>query len=155
MKYIARMLIIAGLLVFGATVAQQDKDPLVNSGGLQSLRGMSELNDTREAERMKRIQPDRAPIDRNYVHQPPLIPHEIRDYDINTRANKCLSCHGWKNAGDVGATKISPTHFVTREGVTLSDVAPNRYFCTQCHVPQAEARPLVDNAFEPVESISQ
>ena len=53
----------------------------------------------------------------------------------------------------MGATKISPTHFETRDGMTLSDVSPRRYFCLQCHVPQVNASPLVDNTFDPVESI--
>jgi cytochrome c-type protein NapB len=29
----------------------------------------------------------------------------------------------------------------------LADVSRRRYFCTQCHVPQTDARPLVGNSF--------
>jgi cytochrome c-type protein NapB len=36
---------------------------------------------------------------------------------------------------------------MTREGQMLADVSPRRYFCTACHVPQAEINPLVDNTF--------
>ena len=39
------------------------------------------------------------------------------------------------------------------DGKTLSDVSPRRYFCLQCHVTQADAAPLVENTFEPVESL--
>jgi cytochrome c-type protein NapB len=42
---------------------------------------------------------------------------------------------------------ISVTHFMTRDGQMLADVSPRRYFCTACHVPQAEVAPLVDNTF--------
>ena len=78
-----------------------------------------------------------------YVYQPPLIPHQIRHYELSTNANKCLSCHSFKNSRESGATKISVTHYATREGQVLSDVSPRRYFCLQCHVPQVDAKPLV------------
>ena len=42
---------------------------------------------------------------------------------------------------------ISITHFMTREGQMLADVSPRRYFCTACHVPQADVAPLVENDF--------
>ncbi|WP_175463882.1 nitrate reductase cytochrome c-type subunit, partial [Vibrio cholerae] len=32
-------------------------------------------------------------------------------------------------------------------------VSPRRYFCLQCHVPQADAKPLVENDFERVDSL--
>jgi cytochrome c-type protein NapB len=63
------------------------------------------------------------------------------------------TCHGWKYARETGATKISLTHFETRDGKTLSDVSPRRYFCSQCHVTQADAPELVDNTFKSVESL--
>ena len=50
--------------------------------------------------------------------------------------------------------KISPTHFETRDGMTLGEVSPRRYFCLQCHVPQADAKPLVNNTFKPVEALN-
>lgn len=139
----------ACVMASGAMASEQE----VSHGGLESLRGNAELNEERSAEMLKRIPKDRNPIDRNYVHQPPLIPHDIRGYKVNIDSNKCLSCHGWKYAGEVGATKISPTHFVTREGITLSDVSPSRYFCLQCHVPQADAKPLIANKFVPVDAL--
>jgi cytochrome c-type protein NapB len=42
---------------------------------------------------------------------------------------------------------ISLSHFTDRSGEVLSDVAPRRYFCTLCHVPQTDARPLVPSRF--------
>ncbi|MEK7438145.1 MAG: nitrate reductase cytochrome c-type subunit, partial [Pseudomonadota bacterium] len=30
---------------------------------------------------------------------------------------------------------------------TLSEVSPARYQCTACHVPQVDAKPLVQNTF--------
>jgi cytochrome c-type protein NapB len=91
---------------------------------------------------------------RDYVQQPPLIPHKIDGYIINTKSNKCLTCHSWKNYREAGATKISQTHFENREHSVLANVSARRYFCTQCHVPQVNAKPLVANTFKPVTAIS-
>jgi cytochrome c-type protein NapB len=82
-----------------------------------------------------------------------VIPHTTRGYQVNLNANKCLSCHSFKNAGAMGATKISVAHFETREGSTLSAVSPRRYFCLQCHVTQADAKPLVGNLFRAIDSL--
>ena len=84
----------------------------------------------------------------NYAQQPPLIPHDIRHYQIDKNVNKCLSCHSPKNYREFGATKISVAHYMDRDGRALIDVSPRRYFCTQCHVPQVDAPPLVDNTYQ-------
>jgi len=146
--------------IFGATLVgaflstallAESKD---DNGGLISLRGSAELADVKKSEDMKRVQRDQAPISRDYLHQPPLIPHQIRNYRINIQSNKCLSCHSWKNYRKAGATKISMTHFETRDGQQLSSVSPRRYFCTQCHATQADAKPLIDNDFKPVDELT-
>jgi nitrate reductase cytochrome c-type subunit len=85
------------------------------------------------------------PVDRDFVQQPPLIPHTINGYQITKNFNKCMDCHAFRSQGGIGATKVSVTHFRTREGQELDNISPRRYFCTQCHVPQTDARPLVEN----------
>ena len=77
----------------------------------------------------------------------------INGYTINLKSNKCLTCHSWTTYKDAGATKISQTHFSDRTETVMADVAARRYFCTQCHVPQTDARPLVNNEFEPLTTI--
>jgi cytochrome c-type protein NapB len=84
---------------------------------------------------------------RNYPEQPPVIPHSISGYQLTLRANRCLECHRREFTAGSGAPMISITHFMDRDYQVLSDVSPRRYFCLQCHVPQTEARPLVENAF--------
>jgi cytochrome c-type protein NapB len=91
---------------------------------------------------------DRGPLDRDFVQQPPLIPHAITGYAITKNFNKCMDCHAFQKAKVSGATKVSVTHFKTREGGELDNISPRRYFCTQCHVPQTDAKPLVDNTFQ-------
>jgi cytochrome c-type protein NapB len=48
---------------------------------------------------------------------------------------------------------VSITHYQDRDGNFLADVAPRRYFCEQCHVPQVDAKPLVENTFQDVETL--
>ena len=85
---------------------------------------------------------------RNYPDQPPVIPHSIEGYQLTVNTNRCLSCHRRELTEGSGAPMISVTHYMTREGQMLADVSPRRYFCTACHVPQADARPLVPNIFK-------
>ena len=90
---------------------------------------------------------------RNYPDQPPLIPHKTDNYQVDLNANKCLTCHS-RTAVEVSqAPMISVTHFMNREGQTLGAVSPRRYFCTQCHVVQTNARPLVENEFVDVDKV--
>jgi nitrate reductase (cytochrome), electron transfer subunit len=150
MKKILLIITSACVLVSSLVFAKLDNPGGI--GGLQSLRGATEIEDTRPADEMKKFPKDQV-LESDYVYQPPLIPHSIRSYEVSLNANKCLSCHSWKNAKEMGATKISVTHFVDREDGVLADVSPRRYFCLQCHVPQANAKPLVENEFKRVDSL--
>ena len=84
---------------------------------------------------------------RAYPEQPPIIPHSIEGYQLSVNANRCLSCHKREFTQGSGAPMISVTHYMDREGQMLADVSPRRYFCTACHVPQADVAPLVENTF--------
>jgi nitrate reductase (cytochrome), electron transfer subunit len=127
----------------------------VESVPLRSLRGDVPLTEEVKAPEMKNDQKDHPVEMRNYVQQPPLIPHTIRDYRITAQHNKCMECHSWQRYREFKATKISITHFKDRTHTELANVSPLRYFCTQCHVPQADAAPLVENTFQPIKAISQ
>ena len=142
-------------ILFGVMlVSALASSAVMSADGVTSLRGHAELDDTRKADSLKRVQKDSAPIQRNYIQQPPLIPHSIRGYRISQKNNKCLSCHSWENYREFGATKISQTHFTNRDGIDLADVSPGRFFCTQCHVPQVDTAPLVSNTFKPVDVLN-
>ena len=120
---------------------------------VNSLRGESDIDSPSNQVVIKRNISDQTPIARAYVQQPPLIPHKTKGYKINLKFNKCLTCHSWTNYQKSGATKISLTHFSGRDGEAMSNVAPRRYFCNQCHVPQVNAKPLVENSFQSVNII--
>jgi cytochrome c-type protein NapB len=84
---------------------------------------------------------------RTFPEQPPVIPHSIRGYQVDLRTNKCMTCHGREYTEQTQAPMISVTHYVDRDGQMLADVAPRRYVCTACHVPQTTVDPLVPNTF--------
>lgn len=84
---------------------------------------------------------------RNYPMQPPVIPHTIRNYEVNKNNNKCMSCHSRSRTEDSQAPMISVTHFMNRDGNFLAAMSPRRYFCNQCHVTQLDVKPLVENTF--------
>lgn len=92
-------------------------------------------------------------VARNYPEQPPVIPHNVRDYQISLNTNRCLTCHSRQYTEAVQAPMISITHYVNREGQTLGSVSPRRYFCMQCHVPQTTADPIVANEFEDIDAL--
>jgi len=90
---------------------------------------------------------------RAYAQQPPTIPHKIDGYQLDRNANSCLSCHASSRAAQSHATPIGISHYTDRDGEQLGHLAPRRYFCTQCHVPQADIAPLVGNTFAPVSDV--
>lgn len=90
---------------------------------------------------------------RNFPDQPPVIPHNVRDYQVDLNTNHCLNCHSRTYTAVTGAPMISITHYQDREGNTLGGVAPRRYFCMTCHVPQTDVAPLVPNTFQDIDSL--
>lgn len=92
---------------------------------------------------------------RNYPDQPPTIPHNIRDYQIDKNFNKCLTCHSRSQSAATGAPMVSITHYWDREGQALGAVSPRRYFCLACHVPQAQTEPLVPSQFKTMDEALQ
>ena len=104
---------------------------------------------------MFKVDRDQPPIQRNYLQQPPIIPHTVKGYKITKNFNKCLDCHAWNRVQETGATKVGISHFKDRDGKELKNISPRRYFCLQCHVPQYNAKPLVNNTFKPVDSMTR
>ncbi len=123
--------------------------PLAWASGLDSLRGAKPLDAGDLPATVHRFQ-EGGSFDRNYVQQPPLVPHEVETYQIDLRTNRCLSCHSWANHRREQSPKVSRSHFKDRDGNDQSNVSARYYFCDSCHVPQADARPLVENQFVPL-----
>lgn len=91
----------------------------------------------------------------NYVNQPPMVPHAVANYQVTKNVNQCLNCHSPENSRMTGATRISPTHFMDRDGKIGSSSSPRRYFCLQCHVSQSDVEPIVPNDFKPMKGYGQ
>ena len=118
-------------------------------------------------------------IERSYVNAPPLIPHSVEGLvPITKNNNACLGCHMPNVAKSMHATPIPKSHFIDFRPIEviakngklikkgrvvakvnggandvyaehLNKLYPGRYNCTQCHVPQTNAKPLVANKFKP------
>jgi len=92
---------------------------------------------------------------RNYPMQPPLIPHDIRGYEVNLQSNTCMACHSRREVSETQATMISVTHYMDRQGNFLAEISPRRYFCQQCHIVQTTATELVGSSFEDMDDLIQ
>lgn len=87
-------------------------------------------------------------IARTFVEQPPVIPHAVENFDdINLEENQCMDCHSPAKYQEKKAPKVGDSHFLDREGKKHATVSMLRHNCTQCHVPQVDAPPLVENRF--------
>jgi len=91
---------------------------------------------------------------RSHPMQPPTIPHRIDGYQLDKSVNRCLFCHARNRIEETKAIPLSVTHYMDRDGSVRGDISPRRYFCTQCHVPQDEVKPLVDNRYEDFDAVA-
>ena len=118
-----------------------------------TLRGPTPLDQIAPAPRLTPFKNTTEKEVRNYPEQPPVIPHSIEGYQVDLNGNKCLACHARSRTGESQATMISITHYMDRDGQFLAAISPRRFFCTQCHVPQHEARPPVANDFVDIDTL--
>ena len=118
-----------------------------------NLRGDTPLEDEGEPPKMQAVENNDLKRERAYPQQAPTIPHDITSYQIDLNFNRCLACHSRKKADEAQAPMVSITHYMNRDGQFLADVSPRRFFCNQCHVPQLEVKPLIDNTFIDMDSL--
>jgi len=116
---------------------------------IKSLRGPNGMGSATKAPKI--YKPETASrIPRTFRTQPPLIPHSVDKHQINLTANRCISCHDRAVHAEQQAPAISRSHYIRRDGSEGISISKTRYFCTQCHVPQVNARPLIGNTFRGV-----
>lgn len=116
-------------------------------GELDAMRGQVPLLEERTPEPLHPVENRDVRRMRAYPMQPPTIPHKIDNYQVDLNANRCMSCHGRVQVGESQAPMVSVTHYMDRDGNFLAELSPRRYFCSQCHVPQTDASPVVENTF--------
>jgi len=162
---------IASLAYASGTVSEE-------SLGLRKTNLYSEDGTSPEQAKFDAAAPGAAKtLQRAYDNAPPLIPHSTEGLlPITAKNNACLGCHMPAAAKGVGATAIPASHFVNfrpntkigkdgavvKEGKAVKNTSDvkvvehkqktlyqGRYNCSQCHVPQANIKPLVKNNFKP------
>lgn len=136
----AQITIFAGLLValfFAGAVQAQ----------VVSLRGDAALSGSEADIDSKRVLTQEGGFKRTWKLQPPSISHTIDKERINLQENTCMRCHSPAAFEKEKAKKIGDSHFVDADGKVQKEVNGRRYFCTQCHTTQVDAKPLVENTF--------
>jgi cytochrome c-type protein NapB len=129
-------------VALAAGAIAQDK-PVV-----KPIRGDTPIPETNPADIYRMERHDRA-LPRNFAKQPPVIPHNVKGYQITKNVNMCMTCHSAKVVKETRATPVGQSHYLDRDGNKLPNVSARRYFCLQCHVPQFDADPLVANTYQP------
>ncbi|MEW6163783.1 MAG: nitrate reductase cytochrome c-type subunit [Pseudomonadota bacterium] len=85
-------------------------------------------------------------VARTFSTQPPVVPHALPNFDeITLEDNQCMSCHSEEAYKKKNAPKAGDSHYIMANGKHVFNQA--RYQCVTCHVPQVDAKPLVENSF--------
>jgi cytochrome c-type protein NapB len=88
------------------------------------------------------------PIDRTFKEQPPLVPHAVDNFDeITVAENQCMDCHSLEKYREKKAPKVGDSHLAFSKDGTKKTLTMDRYQCNTCHVPQVDAKPLVELNF--------
>ena len=121
--------------------------PTIADESISSLRGDHDLNAGAVNATKKKQVSQKGGFERSYKQQPPMVPHNVEKDVINLKTNSCLRCHSKATAAREMAPVVGESHFLNRDGEVQEKVSSRRYFCNQCHVPQLDASPLVQNEF--------
>lgn len=142
MKKMSAMVVAAFSAALFTTAAVSES--VVSLRGDQGIEAMSKKPDKTKVVTVE------GGIKRNFEKQPPMVPHKVDKYKIDIKNNGCMKCHSEKTYKKEKAPKIGDSHYVTRDGKTQDTVSSRRYFCNQCHAPQMDVEPLVQNTFQGV-----
>jgi len=139
MKYLNLIILASGLALASISNAV--------GGEVASLRGANDLAKNAEMFEKTRILSQEGGFKRSWKLQPPSIPHKISKERINLEENSCMRCHSSEKFKEEKAVKIGDSHFIAADGSKSDKLNGRRYFCTQCHTPQKDVKPLVENTF--------
>lgn len=89
-------------------------------------------------------------IARTFIGQPPMVPHTVEKYvPLTIEENACLECHITDELRGQKVPKIGESHFSKtfkrKDGKPAVEMS--RFQCDTCHVPQVDAKELVDSKF--------
>jgi len=149
------VLLCISLIAMPAMSQQKKAPPELPAPLVDAMRGTTPIDKESAAPLMYSVENKDVRRTRQYAMQPPTIPHSIDGYQVDKDFNRCMLCHARTAAEAARSIPVSITHYMDRDNNVLADVSPRRYFCTQCHVPQADAKPLVGSNFVDVEQLLQ
>ncbi len=112
---------------------------------VESLRGDSALDNNANKAMKFKVKTQQGGFQRSFDLQPPMVPHKVDKYTVTLKNNGCLKCHSKKSHKKEKAPMVGESHFKTRDGKVLEKISSRRYFCSQCHAPQIDGAPLVEN----------
>ena len=144
--------LVAGFLCVNAQAGKPIKE---NSLGLSK----TSVNDSPVSEKFSYS--DKFPgtsevLPRAFPGAPVQIPHNIEPFlPVTAKNNMCKTCHDkpamWGKKVKGQPTAIPESHYTDLRfapGKVTKKLIGARYVCTQCHVPQANVKPLVINTFD-------
>lgn len=91
-----------------------------------------------------------AKIERSFENAPPMIPHSVDGLlPIKADNNTCIGCHLPEMASAVGAVSIPASHMhdLRNDKDLHGQLSNARFNCSQCHAPQVDRDPAVQNRF--------
>ena len=89
---------------------------------------------------------------RSFEQQPPLIPHKVDGYRIDSRLTVAWSAMTVRSTRRKMRPRSATATTRIREGKAMDKISMARYNCNLCHVPQVNAQPLVSNTFQSVKT---
>ena len=108
-----RFVIVLATMALASGAGAQEKRPAA-----QPLRGATPIPETSDSGIYKMERHDRV-IPRSHAWQPPIIPHNVKGYQITKNVNTCMVCHAAKSAPRTGATPVGKSHYLDRDGKEL------------------------------------
>lgn len=147
-KYNALLLAMALSVVFAASSFAASEEPisLRKTGVFSEENLLAPLNYVGAAPGESKL------MERGHADAPPQISHLIdANMTIDLKRNGCLECHEARKAKQKDAPAMPVSHYTdyTKAKPKKSrKYYQGRYLCTQCHVPQSDAKPLVSSTFK-------
>lgn len=135
------LLLSAAMLILINCAGQAQK-----SVDIVSLRGANDLGNISENFPQRKNIIEEGGIDTSFDSNPPMIPHKYEE-DISLSKNSCLECHSKANAKKEDSPAVPKSHLISRDNQKLATSSARRYFCTQCHAPQQDKIPVVNNTY--------
>ena len=90
-------------------------------------------------------------ISRTFVGQPPMVPHTVEQYvPLTMEENACMECHhdgGNARPEDAADRRRAISRRRSSQVTASRRVEMSRFQCDTCHVPQVDAKELVDSKF--------